>query len=113
MKVVSEIGSSVEYPSVFWILCTVDCGWEFFFCFLSWRLIPMTKEVSESDMLLTFFTFLQRRILRFSFRKIGDNCRAEGVDCDADVPATLGCVGGAAIGSGGLKCNICVKSGRF
>ena len=51
--------------------------------------------------------------MRFSFRKRGVICRADGVDCDADGLATSGCVGGATIGTGGLKCSICVRSGRF
>ena len=67
MNVESEIGSSVEYPSVFWIFCKMDWGSKLFFCLLRWRLLLLTEEVSESDLSIT-------GIIRFSFRKIGVTC---------------------------------------
>ena len=44
---------------------------------------------------------------------MGIICGADGVGCDADGPARAGCVVGAAIGTRGLKCSICVTSVRF
>ena len=45
-------------------------------------------------------------MVRFYFRKMG-------VVCVIDGPAIAGCVGGAAIGTGGLKCRVCFRSGQF
>ena len=106
MKVITEIGSSVEYPSVFWIFSTTDCDFNVFFCFLWWRLLLLIEYVSESEVLLN-------AIVRFSLRKIGVIYLADGVDCSADGLVVSGWVGGAAIGTSRLKCSICVKSGLF
>ena len=106
MKVASEIGYSVACPSVFCMLSTTDCEFEIFFCFFSWRLLLLTDEVFESEVPLT-------SILQFSLRKMGVSCLDDGVDCDTVGSAVSGWLGGASIGIGGLKCNICVKSGQF
>ena len=106
MKLVSDIGISAEHPSVFWMFSTIDGDFEEFFCFLSWRLLLLTDDASESDVSLAV-------IVRFSIRNIGVSCLVDRVYCSADSPAVSGWVGGAEIGVGGLKCSICVKSGQF
>ena len=106
MQIVSEICISADYPSVLWIFSTMDGEFENFFCFLSWRLLFLTDEVSESDVLLTV-------MVRLSLRNMGVSCLDDGFDCIADGPAVSDWVGGAAIGTCGPKCSICVKSGLF
>ena len=41
------------------------------------------------------------------------SCLVDGLDCSADGAAVSGWVGGAAFGTDGLKCSICVKFGLF
>ena len=106
MKLVSETGRSLENPSVFWMFSTTDLEAGAFFCFISWLLILLTDDVSDSEVSFT-------SIIRFSLRKMGVSCLANKVDCHTDGPAVSGWVGGAAIGTGGLKCCIWVKSGLY
>ena len=54
-----------------------------FFYFLSWRLLHLTDDESDSDVSLTV-------IVRFSLRNMGVNCLVDGVNCDADGPAISG-----------------------
>ena len=91
---------------------TSDGDFEDFFCFLSWRLLLLTDDVSESDISLRVRLSL-RKIVRLSLRKMGVSFLVNGVDCVADGPAISSWVGGAAIGTGGLKWCICVRSGLF
>ena len=105
MKFVSDIGISAEHPSVFWMFSSIDGNFEDF-CVMSWRFLFLTDAISESDVSLTV-------IVRSSLRNMDVSYLVNWVDCIADGPAVSGCVGGAAIGTGGPERNICVKSGLF
>ena len=96
INVLSENSSSVEYLSVFWIISTTDCEFGVFFCFLRWPLFLLTDDLSDTE--VSLFS-----IVRFSLRKMGVSFLVDGVDCDTDVPAAPGWVGGAAIGIVRLK----------
>ena len=69
-------------------------------------MLLLTDEVSESDASLIV-------MVRLSLRNIRVCCLVDGVDCVADGPTVSGRLGDAAIGTSGLKCNICVKCGLF
>ena len=69
-------------------------------------MLLLIEDVSKSEVSLT-------AIVRFSLRKVGVNCLADGIDCGADGPVVSVWIGGAEIGTGGLKCSICVKPGLF
>ena len=71
-----------------------------FSVFFSNRLLLLSDDVSESDVMLTV-------ILRFSLRIIGVSCFDE-TTCGADGQAVIVWVGGAASGTGGLKWRIWV-----
>ena len=51
-----------------------------FFGFLSWRLLLLTDDESDSDVSRTV-------IVRFSLRNMGVDCLVDGVNCVADGPA--------------------------
>ena len=92
-----------------WITCSmlyIFYNWRrcyYLFLLFSKRFLLLIDNVSESDVSLNV-------IFRFSLRKMGVSCLGV-IDCVANGPAWIGCVGGAASVIGGLKWRICVKSG--
>ena len=80
MKFVSEFGISAEYPSLFCIFYLMGDDFGDFFCFLSWHLLLLTDNESDSDVSLFV-------ILRFSLLNMVVICLVDRLNCGLDAPA--------------------------